>query len=208
MNMHDSDRRRREELGFTQAVTQYIGPVLARKGFVCTEQTPYWVKFRSSAVRFDVYHEPLSFEIYISYGRVDRPLERYNLLNMLDAILGPGDRLRGFFQASTREGIVESIKKIADLLTSYGEPALTGDPVSYQRIAEAWQQETNRTGKYLLQGPIREQAETAWKGHDYQRARDLYERIEADLTPLEKARLEYARKQARKPGPGNRDITD
>jgi len=193
MTTHGSNSGRRESLGFTEAVAQYIAPLLIAKGFTCAEQTVYSVKFQSPDVALAVFHDPVSYEIDLVYALQASPSERYDLRNMLDMVLGPDQQQQVYFQASERDRVVASIKTIADYLRKYGEKVLMGHPTTYQRIGEAARRRNEAYTRQVVQWPIRQAAEDAWQKHDYAKVRDLYEPIEDDLTPVEQKRLNYAR---------------
>lgn len=190
---------RRENLGFAEAVVQYIATLLTPRGFTCTEQTLYSVKFQSPNVTFAVFHDPVSYEIDLVYARQAAPSERYDLRNMLDALLGPGHEKQAYFQASEPDHVVASVKTIAGLLQRYGETVLDGDPTVYQRIGDLARQHNEVYTKQVVQRPIRKADEDAWQKHDYAKVRDLYDSIEADLTPSEKKRLNYAKSHSPSP---------
>ena len=83
MTMMNNEMKDRERLGFAEAVAQYIGPILSTKGFLCSEATPYAVKFLTSYLTLVVFHDRLSFEIDVIFARRGVASERYNLQNML-----------------------------------------------------------------------------------------------------------------------------
>ena len=190
MTKHDSNSGKRERLGFAEAVSEYISPVLADRGFTCIEATPYSVKFQSPNVALTVFHDLISYEIDVVYARQADPSQRYDLRNMLDAA---GSKEPIFFQASTYDRIIEAMKTIADLLRKYGGDVLAGNLASFQRIGETAQDRNAAYTKEVVQKPIRKAAEDAWQKRDYAKVRDLYGPIEADLTAVEKKRLDYAR---------------
>lgn len=197
MTAMDSNSGRRGSLSFTEAVAQYIAPLLIAKGFTCTEQTAYSVKFQSPDVALAVFHEPASYELDLVYALQAAPSERYSLRDMLDTVLGIGHTEQAYFQASEHDRVVYCIKAIADHLRKYGDKFLIGDPTVYQRMREATRRRNEAYTKQVVQQPIRQAAEDAWQKHDYAKVRDLYERIEDDLTPVERKRLSYAKSHSR-----------
>ncbi len=193
MTIHESNNGKREQLGFVEAVSEYIAPVLAERGFACVEATPYSVKFQSHNVALAVFHEPVSYEIDLVYALQAVPSERYNLCDMLDMVLGLGHKEQTFFQASEHDRIVYCIKVIADYLRKYGEKVLIGDPTIYQRMREVTRLRNDAHEKQAARQSICRAVEEAWQKRDYAKVRELYGPIEADLTPAEKKRLNYAR---------------
>jgi hypothetical protein len=68
-----------------------------------------------------------------------------------------------------------------------------GDHSTYQRIVKEVNARSEAYTKKVVQEPIRTAAQVAWQGRDYAKVRELYESIEADLTPIEGKRLYYAK---------------
>jgi hypothetical protein len=193
MTTQDSNSGRRESLGFAEAVGQYIAPLLIARGFACMEQTLYSVKFQSPKVALAVFHDPVSYEIDLVYALQATPSGRYDLRNMLDAMLGSDHKEQAYFQASEHDRVVASIQAIAGYLRKYGEKVLTGDPAAYQRIGKLSRRHNEAYTKQVVQQPIRQAAQEAWQKRDYPKVRALYEAMEGDLTPVEKKRLAYAK---------------
>ncbi len=192
MTHYDSNNRHMERLGFADAVGKYIGPVLADRGFACIETTSCFVKFTSPNVSLVVFHDPFSFQIDVVYARVDALLQRYVLHNMLEAAFVPGHKEYALFQASEPDRVIAVVKTIAELLRKYGGGVLVGDLAEYQRIGEFVRQKSEAFTKEVVQSPIRNAAEDAWQERDFAKVIDLYKQIEADLTKIERKRLEYA----------------
>jgi hypothetical protein len=183
----------RERLGFAKAVAAHIAPVLAAQGFACTEATSYVVRFESAEVMLAISHDRLSYEIEVTFARKTDPSQQDTLCDMLDAVLGPGHKEQVFFQASDPDRVVACVKAISELLRNYGQSVLAGESAIYQRMAEVARLRNGAYTKQVVQTPIRKAAEEAWQRHDYPKVRELYESIEADLTPTEKTKLKYAK---------------
>jgi hypothetical protein len=79
------------------------------------------------------------------------------------------------------------------LFREYGAGALTGDIDTYQRLGAEAETRSEVYTKKVVQEPIRTAAIAAWQRHDYAKVKELYESIAADLTAVEKKRLEYAK---------------
>jgi hypothetical protein len=185
----------RERLGFAEAVAAHIAPVLAAQGFACTKAKPLVVRFESVAMVLLVSHDRLSYEIELTFLQKAHPSQRYTLHDILDAVLGFGHKEQFLFQASDRDRVVACVRAIAELLDKFGKSVLAGDSAICQRMAAAARLRNEAYTKQVVQTPIRRAAEEAWRGHDYSKVRELYESIEADLTPSETGKLNYARKK-------------
>lgn len=189
---YDQDR---ERLGFVRAIIEYIEPLLVPYGLRPTEASAYVIEFESANVKLSFTHDRLSYEIEVAFARKDAPSDVYTLQDLLDAQVGSANRRKGFFQASDPERTSASIKDIAALLMQYGGSALNGEATTYQRLRETRRSRAERYTKTIVQEPVRIAAEEAWQSHDYDRVRDLYASIKADLSAVERERLRYAQKK-------------
>jgi hypothetical protein len=188
MGTQDCRREEREHLGFAEAVLRHIEPVLVPLGFGRTEQSCYAVMYESAKVFLQVIHDPMSYGIGIEFWRLAEPSERCTL----GGLLASAGEYRSF-QSSTPDGVNTAIVEIADLLRRYGTEALTGDPRTYQRLVKDAEARSEAYTKEVVQQPIRTAAHAAWQKRDYAKVRELYESIDADLTPVERKRLDYAK---------------
>jgi hypothetical protein len=193
MAAQDKNASARESLGFAREVTARFAPMLTTRGFACSETTPYVIRYISADVTLTMSHDRLSYEIEVSFARNADPTRRYSLSDVLQAMPDPEREQEIFFQASTPDRVVTCVKAIAELLEQIGHGALTGDSSTYDRIAETARLRDTVFTKAIVQKPIRAAADSAWHSHDYAKVRDLYQTIEADLTPVENERLKYAR---------------
>jgi hypothetical protein len=188
----------RKSLGFAEAVSKHLGPELTIHGFVCREATPNVARFESPAVLLAITHETFSYELEATFVRKADPSRQYTLRDML-AAFGPSHEEFHGFQAASPTNVGATVRIIADFLKRYGQRILAGDALAYEEMSKAAELRAETVTKHYAQDPIRNDADRAWHRHDYARVRDLYASIESDLTPLEKRRLEYARKHARPP---------
>lgn len=186
------DQEREQQ--FRQAVTEYIGPILATLGLNRTEASAYGMTFESSKVTLSITYEGHSCEIDVTLARRTCPAERYTLRDLLYAQSVNGEE--GLFQASDPQRVIFCIKQISALLMQYGQNALTGEATIYQRMGASRSSRAERYTKEVVQEPVRRAAEEAWHRHDYGRVRSLYSSIEEDLTKVERGRLRYTQKIA------------
>lgn len=181
-------REEREHLGFVEAVLRHIEPVLMPRGFRRTEQSCYVVMYESAMVFLQVIHDPMSYDLGIESWRRAEPSARFTLGGLLASV----GEYQGF-QASTPDGVNTAVMEIADLLRRYGMEALAGDPKTYQRLVKEAEARSESYTNEVVQEPIRAAAHAAWQRHDYAKVCRLYESIAADLTPVERKRLAYAK---------------
>jgi hypothetical protein len=187
------DGEARELLGFVEAVVEHIAPLVAAQGFACVEATPYVVKFESPKMVLKMSHDRLSYEMETSFVRKPDGQRRYTVRDMLAAELGPAHKERDFFQASQPDAVAHTVKAVAKLLERYGKRVLAGEPEVYERMTIAARTRDEALTNEIVQGPTSRDAEEAWRRRDYALVRDLYERIEADLTHIERAKLKFAK---------------
>jgi len=188
MGTQDCQRKEREHLGFAEAVLRHIEPVLAPLGFRRTEQSCYVFMYESAKVFLQVIHDPMSYAIGIEFWRLAKPSERCTL----GGLLASAGEYRSF-QASTPDGVNTAIVEIADLLRRHGRESLTGAPGTYERLVKDIEARSEAYTKEIVQQPIRTAAHAAWQRGDFAKVRELYESIDADLTPVERKRLDYAK---------------
>jgi hypothetical protein len=183
----------RKRLRFAEVAVENFTPILIVHGFVCTEITPYLVRFESTDVQLTIIHDPISYEIGLFVARRNDPSRRFGLRDILEIALGTAQNIGCVFQASDPDRVAAAVKAIAESLGKCGTGVLTGAPVVYQRMADISRARADAYTKEVVQSPLREAAKEAWLRHDYARIRELYESIEADLTPSERRRLKYAK---------------
>ena len=183
MATQNRNNRACENLGFDEAIAEYIAPILTAHAFACIETSPYVVRFESADVTLAISHDRLSYEIEVAIARNADPRRQYGLGHVMNLVLDPGRKQEVFFQASTPERVVECVKAIGDLLEKFGHEVLTGDPATYSRIDEVARLRGKAFTKEVVRKPVRTAAEKARQSHDYAKVRSLFESIEADLTP-------------------------
>jgi hypothetical protein len=99
------------------------------------------------------------------------------------------------FQVSTREGVHNTVPKVAQLVKKYGEPFLAGRPDSYDELQRVNERASVTFERGQMLTRIRKKAETAWKAKEFARVTELLQPIRSDLTGIEIKRLAYAEKQ-------------
>ncbi len=186
---HRSDVRR-SELGFAEVVENIIGPILVPHGYAVAESTPTLVRFESPTESIRFMHDRLSYEIESDFALEPSSLR----VTLRDVVETTSPDTNTFLQASTRDAIQSSVKKLALLLHTYADSVIRGDLGAFQRIRDVAAQRDEKYTIAVTQNPIRREADEAWHRRDYGRVRRLYESIEDGLGAAERSRLEYARK--------------
>ena len=193
MNTHGNNEKLRNQLGFAEAVTAHIAPILATEAFVCTEATESIVKFESPKVVLSLSHNRRDYQIEVALILRANPLLKCTLHDIVNAECGPNGKEQSFFQASNPDRIVACAQAIAEVLTKYGQSVLAGEPVAFERTVKLARLRDEKFTKRVVQQPILKAAEEAWGRRDYGKVRTLYESIEKDLGPVEQNRLKYAK---------------
>jgi hypothetical protein len=146
----------------------------------------------------NVYHGRQSYELNVEVGSIADPLSRsYRLPDVLDTVLGRDDKRQTYFQASNREAVCRCVQRIADLVSQHYGSVLRGDAELLERIDTQRSEKSRAEEREMVQRPVREAAERAWHAKDYAKVQELYASIRADLTLIERKRLEYAEKHGR-----------
>jgi hypothetical protein len=185
----------RDALGFVDAVAEYLTPLLAARRFTCTDSSTYHVRYASSRVTLDVWHENLSYEIDVRFALSANPSSKISLIDLLRPELGEDSERSGSFQASTRDAIEHSIQRIAGLISTYGQRVLSGEETEFARVMSFARAANATHTETVVHAPIREAATMAWQRRDFAAVKRLYESMEGDLDELEARKLDYARKQ-------------
>jgi hypothetical protein len=188
----------RLRLRFTELVEEAFRFLENRFGFrLVRSEPPTLVRYESGPIFLNVYHGRRSYEIDVEVGRVAEPGGRsYRLRDVLDALGEPDAKRRTYFSASDPPGVRRAVEEAAELVASHYEPLLRGDEAAFQRVAERTKEHDREVTRGIVQRPVRDEAERAWRGRDYERVKELYGAIRADLSPTETKRLEYAERHA------------
>jgi hypothetical protein len=192
-SLQDAARKR---LGFTEAVAEYIAPVLLPYGYACTLSSVYSVDFESQTVCLRVMHDRLSYEMEIYLSLKTGNEREISLGALIESEVGPQPNPGIYFQSSSRSGISSSIRQMAALLARFGRAVLEGEPGAYTSVEVSQSKLGALRTEHFIVDPIRRNAEDAWRRKDFKVVSELYQSIEAKLSPTEKKRLRYARKHA------------
>jgi len=86
---------------------------------------------------------------------------------------------------------------LGDLIRKYGHDAIAGNPFAYRRLMAQRSRTAVAETEALRVQDLRTKAERAWRNKDFRAVEEAYSQIEEALTPAEKKRLEYVRRQPR-----------
>lgn len=189
-------------LGFTEAVLKNFY-FMNNHGFQVVRTEPTFVRYESHAVFVNVYHGRASYVIGVEIGRLDRS-QKYDLAYIVSNAGEDAWKTEGFgrstmFQVSSSEGVMEFVPKVAELIKKYGGEFLSGDPLFYDQFEIIGKHRAIEFAKKQNLTHIRRSAEVAWVNKDFAKVAELYGFIgNNDLTEIEKKRLSYSQKSAKK----------
>ncbi|MDF9409600.1 hypothetical protein L7E55_14775 [Pelotomaculum isophthalicicum JI] len=182
-------------LGFQDAVKKYFAFLEDQYGFRCNYSDLYIVKFSSGKVFLNIYHERISYEIYIVIGILPENYNNQLKANLSDILEMSGiTNERTFYQASNKNDIYVVIKKLSDLVRIYANDALNGSIDYFKAILEERIQ--RQQNKLILQElkVAEKKANSAWDSKDYKKVVEIYYRFEKYLSLVQIKRLDYAKK--------------
>jgi hypothetical protein len=163
-------------------------------GFAIIESLPTIVRYRKGDVQVDVYHGRRSYEIGLGIAWLDVRYELPDFIAVAD-LQAANDYYTPM--ASTREGVIEGLTRLAELAKRYCGLALQGDPIFFAKATEAYK---SRREKYWLEmnaRQLRPQAEAAFRLGKYREAAELYKQIRPLLSSAELKKLAVAEERSR-----------
>jgi len=192
------------DLGFVEAVADAFSFLVDRYGFEMKTPAPTLVEFGSPAVLLRVYHGRQSYEINVELNLQTEWKQGVAPFTISDVLRVGGashELPNGVIQASTRTAVRSGVQRLSDLLRKYGLDAIAGNPFAYRRLATERSRAAVAEAEALRLRDLRRKAETAWRNRDFRTVEQAYSQMEEALTPAEKKKLEYVRRQPRYPKP-------
>jgi len=183
----------REYLQFKNAALDALGFMVQDYGFRCTKIGPLIVRFESEFVYFEVTHEPRSFEIDFSVGRIDKPDERYTL-SELNVFVGYSEEGKTYpaLMAYKPEAIKEVLMQVGERLKSKGGPILQGRTEAFEKLEKIRSSAPNDYFNGVHVGRAKRIAEDAFRAKEYDKVVQALEPIKGCLGQAELKKLEYA----------------
>jgi hypothetical protein len=174
----------RQQLNFPHVVDSAF-TFLKDMGFCVVESRSTIVIFKRGSVLVTLYHGRQSWEIGLQVSKDD---ETYSLFSILSVAGMPSADLYRNPVATNVPTVISGVRTVAGLLKQYGQPALDGDPVFFERLLQ--QRIDWSFGIHADQ--VREKAQTAFRERRYREAAEHYADIEKALTPAELKKLAFA----------------
>jgi len=187
----------REYLQFKNAALDAFGFMVPDYGFRCTKISPLIVRFESEYVYFEVTHEPRSFEIDFSVGRIDRPDERFSL-SELNVFMGYAEEGKSYpaLMAYKPEAVKEVLAQVGDHLKDKGGSVLQGRADAFEKLASIRASAPNDYFNGVHVGSAKKAAEDAFHAKDYGKVVKALEPIKGCLSQAELKKLDYAKRHS------------
>lgn len=166
-------------------------------GYQVTECGSTRVVYETDCVWIAVYYGRQSFELGVEFCRKQLGVEMTEVVRLstvLAALVGPSHALPTFFQTSNSSVLVTSVRRIADIVRAECAPILAGDAKAFDQVARRAKVENEIAIRQLQVRPLRERAAMAWRDRNYTEYIANCEALGRDMTPVEAAKLAYARK--------------
>lgn len=163
-------------------------------GFKVSQRESTLLRFESSRVFVEVYHEDYSYHVGLDLGRLLEG-EVYSLHELL-TLVAPAELVHARCQAATPEVLERCLSTIAALVDKQCRPLLLGDPAAFASLRSTVAPLRARSTLQAQLGSIIRRADSAWEAKDLPLAMTLYEQAEPALERSRARRLAYLRKKA------------
>jgi hypothetical protein len=190
----------REKLDFATTVEEAFC-FLGDYGFRLRSSESTILRYASERVFVNVYHGRSSYELGIEVGplQIGGAHGQGYPLGAFVRLADPNEaaRLR-YFMATTQHEVRIGVERLAHQVKHYVRRALVGDQVVFTDLARQQEELSQRYAAEVLAGQMRPLAEEAFRVREYERVIEVLSKIEGELTPAEKRKLEYARRHTAK----------
>jgi hypothetical protein len=137
-------------------------------------------------------YAPYSYELDLLATHKDLRRKHFSLQDVVQAAGGSEPTS---YQASTPERAFKCVAWITQILEKYGDGMLRGDSATFNRMEDVSERRARKYTVEVIDSPVRNAADVAWKNKDYREAKRLYESIQGNLTDVETKRYAYAAKR-------------
>jgi hypothetical protein len=190
--MDDTSIDPRSAFGFAEAALVAFG-FLVEQGFEPDEVCSTLVRFRRGAVVANVYHGRRSYEIRFEVVRERQTWTIGSILAMVDPVKAEEFR---YARAVTPDAVPAGLAQLAAVVQQYAAPALNDDSTFYRALEEWAARWRTKYEMDVREKQVRPKANAAFKAGEYAKAVLLYLEIEERLTPVERQKLELARRRS------------
>jgi hypothetical protein len=182
-----SDRTR---FDFANAVTK-IFAFLSDLGFSQLEASLTIVRYRKGDLEVDVYHGRQSYELGFE---VDRYGKKYSIGELIRATDAEAAARYRSFAATTQEGLIEGLVRLAEWAKRYAGRAIQDDPSFFALLEDQRMSWREAYALDVVEQQLRPKANEAFRLGNYQEAAELLERIVPRLSPAELKKLRYCKR--------------
>lgn len=160
----------------------------------CVENGLYCVKYCSKKIFVSIYHERISYEIYIVIGLLPESSKVRVGLEDVVRCEEKKDSPKIFFQASTIDNVKYSVAELASILKRY-QSKVFPDKIEYIKIVKNYQERlTHELYTEETMNDIDNKAVEAWGNKEYKKVVEAYSQVYDKLNLIQAKRLEYAKK--------------
>lgn len=186
----------RHALGFESSAIKAFSFLNSEYGFRIAEQSSTFLGFESDRVFVNVYHGRSSYEVGVEIGKIaDDPGGRFRLPSVIAALSGQHECINAVLQASKPETVRDSLRKLATLIAVYCGDLLHADDKAFEKVRVFAKRMNDEITEHYAHAALRRQAEGFWQEKKYAHVLRLYEQFDESLTPMERRRMEFARKR-------------
>lgn len=185
----------RAALAFPERVEEAFAFLLER-GFRVVARDMTYVRYESDRVGVSVHHGRLSYELGAEIELLEEAASQPSYpIGALAGVTNPKSGSE-FYPYATRspEEIGPAVRRLADQLRAHGDSALDGDRATFDRLADQRRRRGAEMAREIEASRTRHLAGEAWRARDYPRVVELLENLGEDLSEVEGARLDYARR--------------
>jgi hypothetical protein len=182
-----------DRLGFlAKAKTAF--KFLESYGFKIVKEDLGFIRYENTSYFINICHGRISYELHIELGHRGSE-DRYDL----EDIIGMTDPIEEgkYFRPMpyTPESLDKFIEMHVQLLKKYGESLLNGDANTWDELHKYHERSVIKYWNNMQRESIQEKAAIAFRERRYSDFIKLYAGLEADLTQLERKKIEYAKRK-------------
>ena len=192
------------DLGLQAQAERYFG-FLVERGFICTESTPYRVRFESPEVFVElVFDGNRSYELGLLVGQLSSErsgVPPFSIGEILRLRHAPEAEQYSLVQVTSEEALATFVEELSLMLQTYAFDFIAGRSDSFAELGREREREVR---VYALERDLRlarADAEEAWRAKDYPGVVRALSARRGTLTRSEIRRLQFAEDRLRQERP-------
>jgi len=186
---------------FAEVVLKYFNYLQEDFGLGVVASRRYSVTFENSAVQVGVaWDKTRSYELRVSVSMYGGG---HSIFSLDEIVTCRGESHVGRnrnFMAYLDSDVFWCIEKMSEMLREYASDLLRGSPEGFSEMRLLCSEHSATWQREELQRILRAKADAAWSAKDFVAVIRAYEQIEGVLSPSERKKLTYARRQRLRPG--------